>query len=310
MPSKSGSASADLPEIAITGATGFVGKQVLRDFSSAGVKVSALTRQSAEDTSDIRWIKGDLFDTTALTEMIRGAQCVIHLAGATKALHASEFHAINTQATVDLAGICADQGVEHFVFLSSLAATRPTVSPYAASKAAAETALAQAQSEMNITTIRAPAVLGPHDSATYPLFSNLAKGILPVPGGSARDARFSIIDVLDLSRLLIELAKAPPAASKTLTPYGHESIGWQDVADSATRRIGKPVRQITVPLPILGLIAKTTDFIAKLTRTPQVFSSDKLQEMKAGDWIATSQVSQPTELDDTMRRCLTPFQNK
>lgn len=297
------------PKIAVTGATGFIGRQFLEDCTASDLSVSALTRTSRQEEVNLTWVLGDLLDVTALSKLIKGVDCVVHLAGATKALRKGDFFSINTDATKQLAQICAENGVKHFVFLSSLAATRPSVSSYASSKSAAEAALSEMSCNMKITVIRAPAVLGPHDSATYPLFANLSKGFLPIPG-PAKHFRFSIIDVVDLSKLLLSIACKDCEHEPLITPYGHESIGWQDVANSASRSLNRPIRQFVVPSPIIVFAGRATDIIARISGKAQVFSSEKLQEMKAGDWIASSPVEQPLALDETMKRCLEPFLNR
>lgn len=296
--------------IAVTGATGFVGRQLLRDCAARGIKVSALTRQAKPDSDLVRWVTGDLDASDALADLVDGATCVIHLAGATKALQRAEFQKINADATERLAKICAAQNVRHLIFLSSLAATRPTVSPYAASKAAAEEALLTYRDTIDIQTVRAPAVLGPGDGATADLFAKLARGILPVPGGSARKARFSVIDVADLSALLIDLTQTPVGQMEPITPYSHESLGWQDMADSASRVLKRPIRQIVIPAPVLAVAAHVVDFISGITGKAQVFSRDKLREMQSGDWIGRTSVDHPTPLDETLKRCLAPHQNQ
>ncbi len=298
------------PRVALTGGTGFIGQRLLRELAAQGLQISALTRQHMENDArhkDIRWVTGDLSTPDALERLIDGADCVLHLAGATKALTAGEFHAINADATHRIAQLCAQKGVKHLIFLSSLAATRPFVSPYAASKAAAEQMIEQFRADMKITIIRAPAVLGPEDSATYPLFVNLARGLLPVPGGAARNARFSIIDVADLTALLTSLTLSSAETKTPIAPFGHENLSWSDMAASASRILNRPVRQLVIPGVVMSAAARVADLFAKLNGRAQVFSSDKLREMRAGDWIATSAIDNPISLDDTLRRCLTPF---
>lgn len=297
----------DLPRLAITGATGFVGRCLLKTCSDHGVPVAALTRQTQATAEGIRWVQGDLSDLASLEDLVTGADVVLHMAGATKALKPQGFTCINTKGTVDLAETCIKAGVGQFVFLSSLAATRPFVSPYAASKAAAETALDALGTAMDITTLRAPAVLGPYDSATRALFSTLAKGRLPVPGGVARDARFSILDVNDLAKLLVAVALNPKTFPPLFAPYGHESVAWPDITAAATRVLQREVKEMVIPMPVLRSVAWLSDGLAQLRRKPEVFSRDKLREMQAGDWIATSPIDKPVSMDDTLRTCLAPF---
>ncbi|WP_317057361.1 hypothetical protein [Roseovarius rhodophyticola] len=161
---------------------------------------------------------------------------------------------------------------------------------------------------MAISVIRAPAVLGPGDSATYPLFSNLAKGILVAPG-SARNFCFSIIDVADLSKLLVALAKVTTPVSERIAPYGHARLDWPSIAQSAQRTLNRPIRTLYIPPWLMKIAAHAVDFFARLSGKAQVISADKLGEVNAGDWIAEHPVENPVPLDETMRRCLAPFGN-
>ena len=80
--------------VALTGATGFIGRQLLCEFADKALQVSALTRQDVhKDSTDTRihWVTGDLSTPDALARLVEGADCVLHLAGATKALTAGEF---------------------------------------------------------------------------------------------------------------------------------------------------------------------------------------------------------------------------
>lgn len=300
-------AAAPLPAIALTGATGFVGRALLGQLAGRA-RVAALARprpgRALAATADLRWVPGDLEDQTALGDLVAGADVVVHLAGATKAASRAAFHEINAAGTARLVQAARAAGVGHFILLSSLAATRPDISDYAASKAAGEAEARAHAGAIPLTIVRAPAVLGAGDAAAAPLFSMLARGLLLVPGGAARAGRFSMIDVADLCRHLLALTAAAPAGLHA--PYGHHALAWDDLAQSAARARGGPVRVIALPGPVLGAMGALTDAGARLTGRPQVFSRGKVREMRAGDWIGDQAVSDPTPLDTTIRRCLAP----
>jgi nucleoside-diphosphate-sugar epimerase len=299
--------------IALTGATGFVGRNILTQTNARGVPVTALARpqkgRDLEDGEHLRWITGGLDQPDALKTLVTGADVVIHCAGATKALSARDFHRVNATATADLVQAAQMAGVRHFILLSSLAAARPSVSDYAASKAAGEAAALSAANDMALTTLRAPAVIGPGDAATAPLFSLLARGWMPVLGGKARMGHFSVIDVEDLATLLIDLACAAPPATpnRIISPYGHTNLGWSEMKASAERVTGRKIREVVLPEALATLAGHATGLTARLTRRAQVFSPGKLREMRAGDWNGDTALVTPTPLDETMRRCLTPF---
>ncbi|MDT8328855.1 MAG: SDR family NAD(P)-dependent oxidoreductase [Roseovarius sp.] len=300
-------------KIALTGATGFVGRTMLARLDAAGAPVTALARpqpgRDLSDSANLHWISGGLDQPDALDALVAGADVVIHCAGATKALNTKDFHRVNATATKALVRAARKAGVGHFILMSSLAATRPSVSDYAASKAAGEDMARAETGDMALTIVRAPAVIGPGDQATEPLFSMIARGWMPVVGGKARNARFSVIDVEDLSTLLIELAQTvgTPPRGQILAPYGHHSLGWPDLAASGARVTGRSIRQITLPMPLAILAGHGADLVARLTGQAQVFSSGKIREMRAGDWTGDTPLVTFTPLDVTMQRCLHPF---
>jgi nucleoside-diphosphate-sugar epimerase len=194
------------------------------------------------------------------------------------------------------------------VHVSSLTALRPEVSAYARSKASSETLAIRNAGAMALTIVRAPAVLGPEDDATRALFSALARGILPSPGGAAAAYRFSMIDVMDASRCLIGYAAAPASGVRSVAPAGHLNLGWQDIAQSAERVLGRPVRCIVMPPLLMKVAGQAADLAVKLNGPPQVFSGGKVKELLSGHWLADTQIHDAIPLDETLARCIAPFQ--
>ncbi len=70
--------------VALTGATGFIGQEILRNLVSNGYKVHALTRKPRKDEASIHWVLGDLNNKTALHQLVEGVDAVIHCAGSVR----------------------------------------------------------------------------------------------------------------------------------------------------------------------------------------------------------------------------------
>ena len=299
------------PLIALTGATGFVGRALLQELAGQPVSVRALARAQPDRVlpgrAGVDWIMGDLSSSDTLSRLVAGADTVIHLAGATKARRPADFHDVNARRTADLVSLSREAGVKHFVHVSSLTALRPEVSPYAQSKAESEQLAKELRGEMALTIIRAPAILGPDDDATKSLFSALSRGILPVPGGEAGAFRFSIIDVIDAARFIASRVQVPASGDLTVAPAGHLSLGWDDIAQSTERVLGKPVRRIVIPPTLMKVAGQTADLAVKLNASPQVFSAAKVRELLSGHWLGDLQVQGPIPLERTLERCLAPF---
>ena len=131
-------------KIALTGATGFVGRAVVSALKAKSCQVSALVRDPARAglNSNVRQVQGDLQNSDALADLTRNADAVVHIAGVIGALSRNDFFLANEQGSRAVAEAAARNGVKRFVHISSLAARAPQLSPQGAGKRGGETAAA------------------------------------------------------------------------------------------------------------------------------------------------------------------------
>ena len=181
--------------VALTGATGFVGRHVLAALEGRGCKLRLLARRALPEPTpeNMTVVIGNLDDENAVANLVEGADTVLHLAGAISAPGRHQFFAINEEGTRRLAARAQQAGVKRFVHMSSLAAREPRLSDYAASKRAAEDVLSAVSAAMPVAIIRAPAVYGPGDKATLPLIQQLTSRYALIP--SSATSRFSLVYV-------------------------------------------------------------------------------------------------------------------
>lgn len=68
--------------VAVTGATGFIGKYIIDNLLARGFHVRALTRTARAHVNDnLTWVRGSLEDTHSLSKLVAGASAVVHCAG-------------------------------------------------------------------------------------------------------------------------------------------------------------------------------------------------------------------------------------
>ena len=184
---------------AVTGATGFVGPHLVAALARRGWKLRLLIRRwtplpsLAGVEAEIVW--GDLSDEASLETLVAGADAVVHAAGLIKARRPAEFDAVNRDGTARLSALAPDVP---FLLLSSLAAREPQLSPYAASKRAAEEVVARRSGPW--LAVRAPAVYGPGDRETLAYFKMARNGFALQP--DCPDARLSLVHVEDLAEAM------------------------------------------------------------------------------------------------------------
>ncbi|MDZ3837413.1 MAG: NAD(P)-dependent oxidoreductase [Rhodospirillales bacterium] len=273
--------------VAVTGATGFVGSALCAALAGEGREVKALVRSANRAGSlpaGVEPVLGALDEEPALAALVDGAGIVIHAAGIVAAREPDEFDRVNAAGTARLvAAVKSAARSPRILLISSLAARHPRLSAYAASKRAGEEIVAGSGLEHCI--VRPPAVYGPGDRATLPLFRQLAGGLLLAP--KIEGGRFSLLHVDDLARLLCVLLQQPAWAGETFEPddgrFG--GYGWRDLAAIAGKAQGKTVRCLELPRAVVWCAAVAQELAAAVTGGAAMLSRGKLGELCYPDWV-------------------------
>ncbi len=282
----------NLSTVAMTGATGFIGRHLLRTLTDAGYHVRALTRRSSPgDTglSDgrITWVAGSLTQKESLKNLVEGADAVVHCAGAIKALSRETFLTMNGTGTANLIeAACGQPNSPRFIHLSSLAAREPRLSPYAASKRLGEQMAWAARDRLPMTILRPPAVYGPGDMETLRIFKMAARGFVPAP--MVDGARTSLAHVNDVVGAIMAALKSDTVAAAPIEfDDGHpRGYSWSEIAAAAGSALQTSPRLIPVPVAALYLAGAAGSLGAFLSRRPTVLSWGKVPELLHPDWVA------------------------
>jgi 2-alkyl-3-oxoalkanoate reductase len=270
--------------VALTGASGFVGRHLLERMLAEGLQVRALWRAAGAPAHPCLEIcPGALESPEALAALVRGCDAVVHVAAAIRGRTADQFDAVNVAGARRLAeAVAAHAPRARLVALSSLAAREPGLSWYAASKAAGEAVLLSSGQDWAI--LRPPAVYGPGDPALAPLWRALARGWLPRLGPPA--ARFSLLYVDDLVEAVMRLLalREPVRGVMPLHDGRAGGYSWPEVAGIGAARRGARVRTAPVPRALLGAIAELNLRSAGLRGASPMLTPGKLRELVHPDW--------------------------
>jgi nucleoside-diphosphate-sugar epimerase len=276
--------------VALTGATGFVGKATLERLLEAGWHVRALTRRDQRKRAGVAWISGALDRRDSLDLLCEGADAVLHVAGVVNSPDKAGFEAGNVTGTANMLAAAKSSGIARFVHVSSLSAREPQLSDYGASKAKAEKLVAT--SLLDWTIIRPPGVYGPADTEVFEMFRMVNKGfcLLPPVG------RSSWIHVDDLARLLVAVLPAhEDATARIFEADDGEQGGWthEGFARAIGWALGKRVTTISAPRLLLRLAARSDRLVrgkrAKLT-------PDRAGYMSHPDWVIDRNAAPPAAL--------------
>lgn len=272
--------------VAVTGATGFVGPHLVRALVRHGWTVRLLVRRWKPvpdlDGASVELVLGDLADERALERLTDGVDAVVHAAGLIKARSEDAFMAVNRDGTALLSERARRA---HFLLLSSLAAREPGLSPYAASKRAAEEVLRHRAGPW--LAVRAPAVYGPGDRETLAYFQTVDRGFAPRP--AVPGARLSLIHVADLVEALVRALKADLGPCVYEVDDGHVDGGlvgytYDDMSRVAGQALGRQPLGLSVPRPVLATVAALNGLRQSVNGSPLILTAGKVAEMFHPDW--------------------------
>ena len=274
----------------MTGATGFVGATLLRHAVLRGHRVRALTRRPQGETKNVRWIDGALDQPDALARLAESADAIVHVAGVVNARDRAGFAAGNVEGTLAMVEAARAAGVRRFIHVSSLAAREPDLSDYGWSKARAEQIVAA--SALDWTTVRPPAVYGPGDREMLALFRMAKRGVMLLPPAG----RLSLIEVSDLSRLLLSLINADETLAEIYEADDGAERGWTHAAfaDAIAAAVGRRRVAKLAASPRLLMTAARADRL--LRRDGAKLTPDRAAYFCHDDWVVDPARRPPADI--------------
>lgn len=277
--------------VLVTGATGFVGRHLTRDFVRSGAVVRGLVRPRSDALeAGVQPAPADgLLDREGVRRACAGVHTVVHLAARvhvmrdTAADPLAEFRAVNVEGTRVLLEEAAAAGVRRLVFVSSVKAvgestpdgcwtdaTEPRpLDPYGVSKLEAEgvvRALAGAAG-MHAPILRMPLAYGAGVKGNMrTLFGAVRRGI-PLPLGGIRNRR-SLLYTGNLAAAMRAVLDSPAAARETFFVSDDHDLSTADLVRAIARALGRRPRLIPVPPALFRAAGAAGDVAARFAPFP------------------------------------------
>ncbi len=310
-----------MASILVTGASGFIGRHVVRAVLAGGDEAVCLLRPSADrgalEALGARCVIGDMTDAASLVPALRGIDGVIHAAAMLKAPWRPEFASANIDGTANVAAACASMLTPPpLVVVSSLAAAGPApgtaprteampatpISIYGRVKRDAERAAAASATAVPITIVRPPMVFGETDRSALTLFRAARGGWHPLPGGN--NHRLSMVHAADLADLLrgaLLNGERLPSSGADAGGQGYyyasadETPTLQELGAMIAAAMERPApRVLPVPLIVLRTAAAFGELKGRITDRPQLMNLDKARELSSGPWLCSADKAKRT----------------
>ena len=292
--------------IFLTGATGFIGRALLKELIRRGCGVSVASRRKISDLPGevIQFQVQDLSTETNWTQLLDGIDVVIHAAARAHVMNDStkdpitEYRKVNVEGTLNLARQAAVGKIKRFIFISSIKVNGEStlagraftvdeapspVDPYGISKWETEVGLHRLSKEtgMEVVIIRAPLVYGSGVKGNLQSMMRWINRGVPLPLGAIHNKR-SLVSLDNLVDLIITCIEHPAAANQTFLAGDGEDLSTTELLQRMGKALGKPVRLVPLPAGFLTLIAS---LLGKKDVSQRLFGSLQVDISKARELL-------------------------
>lgn len=235
--------------ILVTGATGFLGSELVRQLLLRGEKVRAIKRNTScippilQNKEEIEWFTADILDYFALSEAMEGIKKVFHCA-AFISFHPKDrkkMLKVNVDGTANLLNISMEKKIYRFLHVSSIAAIGESKkgnlitekdhwefgtgqSAYSISKYKSEMEVFRAAAEgLNTVIVNPSIIIGKNagKEGSGQLFESIREGLNYYPGGSS-----GYVDVEDVAKSMILLMESNISEERFI--INSENLSYKD----------------------------------------------------------------------------------
>jgi dihydroflavonol-4-reductase len=273
----------------VTGGTGFIGANVVRELLAAGARVRVLARPGGDrralERCTVEIVEGDLLDPLSLRAAVRGARHVYHVA-ADYRLWAPDPRALyraNVDGTRHLLEAAAEAGAARIVYTSTVGAvgiphdgapgdeTTPVslqdmVGAYKASKFLAERVAEEAAARgAPIVIVNPSAPVGPLDIKPTPtgqMIVDFLRGRMV----ASLDTGLNLVHVRDVARGHILAAERGRVGERYI--LGNENLSLLEIFRRLAGITGIPAPRLRVPYAAAWLAAVGMEGMSRLTGRP------------------------------------------
>jgi NADH dehydrogenase len=246
--------SKPISTVAVTGATGFVGREMVRALAGDGYSVRALVRSRGRanealgelldsSTARVEVVEGDVLDPATARELVRGAQACVNLVGIIREdrRRGVTFARMHVDAPRVLTHACRNEGVKRFIHMSALGASPTGVSEYQRSKFEGEQAVRRVGLEW--TVLRPSLIHGTGSEfirmarkwclgaaapfVFLPYFTGGSEDQrVPLGGVNPTDPRVAPVSVEDVCDAFVRALRAPASVGEIYNLCGSEVLTW------------------------------------------------------------------------------------
>ena len=210
--------------VAVTGANGFVGKNVRKFLYKNKVRVLGISRKNfAKYSTETKAQSKNLLEQR-LQKKLKNYDALVHLIGIGVESSGSTFEEINVNLTKNTIKLCKKSGIKKIIYISGLGVSKNNTSNYFISKYKAEQEIIN--SGLDYTIFRASYIIGKTDHLTKSLSKQMKKGVIIIPGSGKY--QLQPIFVEDVAKIILKSILEKKFSKKILDLVGPRKISFED----------------------------------------------------------------------------------
>ncbi len=209
--------------ITITGANGFVAKNLRNFLSKNHIKVIAIARKTFQKHHTETVVYSKTLLEKGLQNKLRNCDALVHLIGIGKQSSKYNFED-NVDLTKNMIKTCKKSGIKKIIYISGLGVTKNSRSDYFISKYKAEQEIIN--SGLDYTIFRPSYIVGKKDYLSKFILKQIKKGIVIIPGSGKY--HLQPIFVEDVAKIIVESIYEKKFSNKILDLVGPEIIKFED----------------------------------------------------------------------------------
>jgi uncharacterized protein YbjT (DUF2867 family) len=248
-------------DVAVIGATGFVGSHLVPVLEERRHRVRAVSRSGRRLAGwgpEIVPLAANVETGDGLESAVLGADAVVHLVAIPRERAGRTFEAVNVTGTERLLAAARAGGVQRVVHLSALGVTPDPSLRFLSSKCRAEELLRAGGLDWVI--LRPSLLFGPGDGFFSLIRETLrwwSPGIVAIPGDG--QTRFQPLAADDLAHAIERCVSEPGRSASVYELGGPEYLTYRQIVRAVMEATGRRRLMVNVPVPLLRALAAVTD---------------------------------------------------
>ncbi len=228
--------------VVVTGATGFIAKNLRKYLSDNDVKLISISRHDFKKVKNETKFITKNYDEKVIFSKLKNSDALIHLVGIGKQTIDNDYNQIHIELTKKIINLCKKSKIKKIIYFSGLGVSKNASLGYFISKYKAEKLIID--SKLNYTIFRPSYIVGKDDYFTKYLKKQIKTGQIQIPGSGNYSLQPIYID--DVTKIIFNALTQNNFSKMILDLVGSESITFQKYVKEFSRGTNTQIKKINL----------------------------------------------------------------